>query len=62
MKNISKGVKTSGRVVKNSTIKTAKNTKKVAQQSIKNAQRVQKLARETARKTYQGILLFKGRC
>ncbi|MBO5183095.1 MAG: CHAP domain-containing protein [Bacilli bacterium] len=55
MKNISKGVKTSGRVVKNSTIKTAKNTKKVAQQSIKNAQRVQKLARETARKTYQGV-------
>ena len=54
VKNISKGVKTSGRVVKNSTFKTVKNTKKIAQQSMKNAQRVQKFARESAKRAYQG--------
>ena len=40
IKNLQKGVKTGGRVVKNSTVKTVKNTKKVTQESVKNARRI----------------------
>lgn len=57
IKNLQKGVKTGGRVVKNSTVKTVKNTKKVTQESVKNARRIQKLARESTKRAYHGVKL-----